>query len=863
MIFFTIVSRNYLAYALTLMQSLAQQHPHSRRYVCLADRGLDDPDLHNPLFDCVGIDQLDLPDFDAFVFRYDILELNTAIKPYMFRWLRRRHADQGLVYLDPDILVIAPLSAVQQALDQGALLLLTPHLNAPTTDDRHPGELAILASGTYNLGFAAIGAHARADALIDWWADKLEFGCVADPAAGLFTDQKWMDLAPGLFDGVHILRDDGYNLAYWNLAQRAVRQRDGQWLANNQALVFVHFSGVDIDDPQRFSRHQDRYRAQDIGALRPLYDTYIALLRSNGHAVHRRKPYAFAAFADGECIARPLRAVYRQYFDKRRAQTVLHPLQMRRERYDEPCEELPHRADAPVTRLMYAAWRLRSDLHAAFDLGEREGREGYIRWYLRSAAREFGIAPRHIEPVRQAFSRSDGGIAHALDAHGDRRRAAGAWPRLSAASLALIDWSCRRRWALALYARVPANWRHRLRRLLERQAFVPAQADTAKAVPALAAPVASDGLNLIGYARGEFGVAEILRNYAAVLQYAQLPFTVKNFEIGVASRQQDKRLEAFLSDALPQAINLFCINADQMPVVHQHLGDVAFDGRYNIGCWFWELERFPQRWFGAFDLVDEIWVLSDFVRAAVAACTDKPVRVMPLALQMPQQPRPPRSAVGLAEDEFIVLASFDFNSWVTRKNPLAAIAAFRAAFPAGRRDVRLVLKTINGQRLPQALRQVSEAIDGDARIELRDGFLDREGMWALQGCCDVYLSLHRSEGFGLGMAECMALGKPVVATAYSGNMQFMDSSTSCLVPFDRVPVGEGEYPDWRGQHWAEPDVAAAAAHLRRLAEEPAYAQQLGHAARLSLQQRLGPAASAAAITARLKEIRHGLHYRAT
>ena len=107
MIFFTIVSRNYVAYALTLMQSLAQQHPDSRRYVCLADRGLDDPDLASPLFDWIAIEQLQLPDFDAFVFRYDILELNTAIKPYVFRWLRQQHAGKAVVYLDPDVLVLA------------------------------------------------------------------------------------------------------------------------------------------------------------------------------------------------------------------------------------------------------------------------------------------------------------------------------------------------------------------------------------------------------------------------------------------------------------------------------------------------------------------------------------------------------------------------------------------------------------------------------------------------------------------------------------------------------------------------------------------------------------------------------------
>lgn len=855
MIFFTVVSRNYQAYALTLMQALAAQHPHSRRYVALADRGAGSDELTNPLFEVVGIDELGLPDFDAFVFRYDILELNTALKPYVFRWLRQRHPDEALVYLDPDIDVLAPLSSVEDALKRGALAVLTPHLNAPMTDHGHPGELAILGSGTYNLGFVAIGAHAATDALIHWWADKLEFGCVADPAAGLFTDQKWMDLVPGLFPDVHILRDDGCNLAYWNLAQRTVAQRNGHWFANERPLAFVHYSGVDVDRPQLFSRHQDRYRAGNIGALRPLYDDYLRRLAANGHAEHRRRPYAFAAFPDGETISRPMRAVYRQYFDKGRTQYEARPLTMRRERYDEPCEELPQRGDLPITRLMYAAWRQRADLHGAFDLGERDGREGFIRWFLRSATREFGVADRHLAPVRAALSQAANDAPH-FDVHGDRRRGAGTWPRLSALVLDLIDWSRRHRWALALYARTPARWRHGLRRRLERDAFVASmpQGEPANAA-APPAPSNRDGLNLIGYARGEFGVAEILRNFAAALEHAALPFSVRNIEIGVDSRQQDRRMEPHLSLALPQDINLFCVNADQMPVVRDHLGAAAFAGRYNIGCWFWELERFPERWRGAFELVDEIWVLSRFVRDAVAACTDKPVIVMPLAPPPPSRPPLPRSLLGLPDDEFVLLTSFDFNSWMTRKNPQAAIAAFRAAFPPPRRDVRLLLKTINGQRQPQALNALREAIAGDERIELRDGFLDRNGMSALQACCDAYLSLHRAEGFGLHMVECMMLGKPVVATAYSGNLQFMREADGCLVPYTLIDVGPNEYPDWRGQRWAEPDIDAAAGHLRRLADDPGYAHALGQAARRRLLSDFGPAASTAAIRARLAEIR--------
>ncbi|MDC8016210.1 hypothetical protein [Tahibacter soli] len=317
-VFFTIASRNYLAYATTLMQSVAAQYPDAPRYLILADRGEDDAALADAPFATIAAEALALPDFDAFAFRYTIMEFNTAIKPYAFAELRRRHPGDGIVYLDPDIFVVEPLTEVEAALADGALAVLTPHLLAPVDDDLQPGEREILASGTYNCGFVAIGAHEDADRLIAWWADRLEFGALSDVAAGLFTDQKWVDLVPGLFPDVLVLRDEGYNVAYWNLSQRPVSRQGAHWYAGKRRIAFVHFSGVDLDRPAQFSKHQNRHTRATIGKLRELYAEYLDRLAANGHAEHRTKPYAFGRFADGEPICDPVRAVYRRYFDKGR-----------------------------------------------------------------------------------------------------------------------------------------------------------------------------------------------------------------------------------------------------------------------------------------------------------------------------------------------------------------------------------------------------------------------------------------------------------------------------------------------------------------------------------------------------------------
>jgi glycosyltransferase involved in cell wall biosynthesis len=760
------------------------------------------------------------------------------------------HPQAGIVYLDPDILVVEPLAQVEAAFAHGALALLTPHLLEPIDDDNKPGEREILVSGTYNCGFVAINAHAEADRLIAWWADRLEFGAVSDIAAGLFTDQKWIDLVPGLFPDVHVLRDAGYNLAYWNLSQRPMSRRDQRWHAAERPLVFVHFSGVDLDRPAQFSKHQNRHTQATIGELQHLYADYLGRLAANGHGEHRGKPYAFGRFADGEPICSPVRAVYRRYFDKGATQAQAHPFSMDRSLYDLPCDELPAYADAPVTRLMYATWKMRADLWRAFDIGETQGRTGFIRWFASNAGREMRVPDRHLEAARRALASDVGGDAN-RGVRSPAQPVPGLLRRAGSASLDLINWSCRFRFALDFYAAIPQATRHRIRRRLERIAFA------AKPVAVASMPKAENpaGINLVGYAHGEFGVAEILRRHAHTLESGGVPFVVRNFDVGVASRQSDRSMQGLLSEECRYDVNLFCINADQMPVAREHLGDAVFAGRYNIGCWFWELEKFPAQWHGSIDLVDEIWVSSPFVRDAIAACTAKPVHVVPVALDMNLPANHSRGEFGLAEDDFLCLYSFDFNSFATRKNAQGVIASFRRAFADGRRNVRLLIKTTNGERFPETLQRMKDEIEDDDRIEVRDGFLDRGGMWALQACCDCYVSLHRSEGLGLGMAECMLLGKPVVATAYSGNLAFMDAQNSCLVDCSLIPVEEGEYPAWQGQHWAEPDVDQAAAYLQRLADDPAYARQIGKRAKSSVSRNLSACASLAAMTARLADIR--------
>jgi glycosyltransferase involved in cell wall biosynthesis len=362
----------------------------------------------------------------------------------------------------------------------------------------------------------------------------------------------------------------------------------------------------------------------------------------------------------------------------------------------------------------------------------------------------------------------------------------------------------------------------------------------------------SSGVNLLGYARGEFGVAENVRSYARALREAAYPFLIFDLDAGEISRQQDRSMERHFSDTLRYPSSIFFINAEQTQIAHSVLGRAVYSGRYNIGFWAWELEKFPHEWQGAFRFVDEVWVPSGFVRDAIGSATGKPVLCMPTPVEFEVPQGMDRMHFGLPRDAFVFLFSYDFNSFVSRKNPEAVIAAFRQAFADGVESVRLLVKSTNGDRFPERLEKLRVAAGDDLRIEMRDGFLSRKEMSGLQNAVDGYISLHRAEGFGLGMAECMYLGKPVIATGYSGNMDFMDGENSLLVDYRMTPLHEGNYMNWRGQQWADPDVAHAARLMRQVFDDRELAHRVGANAAASIRRTHSRAVCGFAMVERLR-----------
>ncbi len=288
-------------------------------------------------------------------------------------------------------------------------------------------------------------------------------------------------------------------------------------------------------------------------------------------------------------------------------------------------------------------------------------------------------------------------------------------------------------------------------------------------------------------------------------------------------------------------------NPEQLPVTLSLIGRARLSGKRVIAYWAWELPRIPPSWEKALGHVDEVWAPSKFVADAFAAVTAKPVRVVPHPVAVAPTGESRRADFAIPENAFVVLSFCSLVS-VERKNPHAAIAAFVQAF-GDDPGALLILKLSDSGLAPQAAEKLKSLAAGYTNIRVLDTELEAEARLNLIASADVFLSLHRAEGFGLIMAEAMAAGTAVVATGWSGNLDFMDAASACLVRSRPVPAidAKGLFTQL-GENWAEADVDHAAAYLTRLRADPAMRRVLTQKAQALVSQRLGLDAYNAAIS---------------
>jgi glycosyltransferase involved in cell wall biosynthesis len=330
------------------------------------------------------------------------------------------------------------------------------------------------------------------------------------------------------------------------------------------------------------------------------------------------------------------------------------------------------------------------------------------------------------------------------------------------------------------------------------------------------------GVNVVGYLRGELGVGESARLMLRALAAGAIPHSTVSVDRHLQSRQGAGYLVG--ATGAPYDTTLLCVNADMTPTIAMAVPSLL-QRSYRIGMWYWEVEDFPASQHEGFRHVDEVWVASDFIRRAIEPHSPVPVRTISPPLPQRAASGRTRAQMGLPERPLFLFV-FDYLSTVDRKNPWGLVDAFEEAFSPGEGPM-LVIKSINAARRPDQAERLRLRVAGSSDVLLLESYLDAEDRDALVALCDCYVSLHRSEGLGLTMAEAMAFGKPVIATGYSGNLTFMTEANSFLVPWAPTVIPAGCEPYRPGGTWAEPDLAAASRLMRTVIEHPELAAARG------------------------------------
>ena len=686
-------------------------------------------ELNVPEVEIVLAESLDILNFNDFAFRYDIMEFNTAVKPFVMQWLIKIKGFEEVVYLDPDIELFAPITPVFDAMAEGANFVLTPYITEPAELAGFLGDIDLMKAGIYNPGFIGIKNSSDSISFLHWWGRCLRSRCL---------DWKFIDLLPAFYDRVTIISDRTLNVAYWNLDSRELMKNDDTWLVGEKPLRFFHFSGVDVSQPHRLSKHTTRFNGNLSPALQEIVTNYINRLVQFGYGIELAPSYGYGKFNCGIAIANIIRRCYRDLKEP----LLDNPFETFLDYLNRPATEV-YSSPWLVTNLMYYIWSQRSDLQRAFKLQNESDGVGYCKWFILNAEVQYQIDSYFITPVVEKIAR------HYLG-------------QISVTNL-------------------------------------------------------GKDVCVIGYLKAQTGVGHAGRMVASSLRDAGVKTQSYNV-INVKAPQASTTVDELLTSKIDASIQIYNINADRLGEVRDRLKRKTSNGAYKINMPFWELSRFPSAWVKNYHGINEVWAASRFIQAALQTVLPLPVIWLPPAVTLTQFLPRNRSYFKLPEHTFLFHYNFDFSSFATRKNPQAAIAAYRLAFRNKHTTIptALVIKTRGYDPKGKALARLKEFTADEPDIYILNREMTYDETLALMNCCDCYVSLHRSEGFGYTLAEAMLLEKPVIATDYSGTKDFINSDTGFPVQSSLIPVGENEYPFWQNQTWAEPEIDRAAWLMRQI-----------------------------------------------
>ncbi len=786
-------------------------------------------------------EELDI-DIESVIARYDEEDLIALLLPRVLSSYSKRGAGP-LLHLPPTAWVLGDLAPVKAALETRSVLLV-PRMSADIPNDGLlPAYEQMELAGRMSDTIMGVDGTAGADGFLAWWAGRVEqtLGSLDGRRAGARPeDRPWLarllELAPARF-ATAVLDDPGCNLSMWNLHTHTLESTpegtvvDGRW-----SLRWLDLPGFRPDRPHQLSVGASRVRISRVPLLRELCRTYAEELERSGWSAVDRRQDIGRRLTDG--------LVYDDALDALRARS-----EALGERYDDLFSAdgedarafaswlegpAPAGAERGVNRYVYyRVARERPDVMRAYpDLDGADGAD-YVEWCWVFGREEVSIPDRFMPPEPGSAA------ARPLEAV-DARSSQTSDPSVSAPAEGTKAEAAEQ---------IPAP--------------APSESDPRTSEPGAGAQAAQNGtqpaVRVTGYLSHTLGLGAAGRGYAQALEAAGVAVStasvpLHHLELPVELQDGYGRHgfeDVAHDDGVPHGFEIVAVNAEELPSFVDRLGEDYFQGP-RIGIWGWETDTIPARWQRAFALVQEIWVYSRFMAQNIGAVAPVPTIALPPPVQAPAEPATPKR-LDVPDDGFLFLFVFDYLSTIQRKNPVGLIEAFKRAFAPGE-GPRLLLKTINGPLRPLAEEEVLWAAHGRPDVHVVDRSLSGAELNGLMAACDAYVSLHRSEGFGLTMAEAMAIGKPTIGTGYSGNIDFMNAENSYLVEYELGRVGPDceIYPP-EGT-WAQPSVEHAAELMRRVVEHPEEAAAIGARAREDVARELSAQATGAAMLRRLEEL---------
>lgn len=785
--FFTICSANYIPTAKILLDGLKENTVNDIfLIVCDGKRENLNKYFVNSDVSVIYVEDLEIENFKDFIFRYSILELNTAIKPFVFSYLFSKGFEK-IFYFDPDIAIESSLNVFEDILDEYDAVV-TPHLLSPYTDNEKPNLDDITNSGVYNLGFLGLTSK-NTEIFLQWWMQKCKYYCYSDIESNLFTDQKFCNYLPSFIDKTKIYHHTNANIAYWNLHEREIIKKENRYFCNSEPVIFFHFSGLVSDENFKFkylSKHESRFKSNISEDLKEKIDEYLTDLSRNTRDFKKLKINDSYSFNRVDNIF--LDSYTRSYIKEIENRNFFMNLnQIDEDWFNKDSDEL--QGYLGINRYLLGIYFKRKDLQDVFDIRTNSGYEAFLGWLSNEIS--IGNIKKEIKDLIPKKIADEN--------------------KVSFLKKTLIIFLVR------LSNKFPFFFRHprlsKIKLSLKKILFRNLQQQTDQETIRLFQQsndknlLNKDGINIFGYfgeSTGVAGGAKLMISMLQELSY-KISRNIVNINDNSFISQSDKNQKIW-------DISLFHINADQMQNVVRGL-DPQYLSSYKIGYWAWELERFPSEYLMSGKYLNDLWVPSQFIADSIERSCDFAPKVIPHPVKKHSEGAYNVDKKFNLYDKFFLTGTMDLNSYVDRKNPFAILDAFLLASNDNsfKKDAALILKLSgNFKKMKTVQRIIAFKEKYDLDIRIIDEILTDKEMEGLRNITDVFISLHRSEGFGLNLIENMSAGNIVIGTDYSGNKQFMNESNSLLVDFKLIPVRENEYPHWKGQFWADPSIEDAA-----------------------------------------------------